>query len=113
MERDVHHQDEKHHQHGEAHDQHAEMANADRKGGGRRLFRKARREMAKQRLAAGSADDNSCGAADHGGAGKDGVRRSRRVFGAQGCIAGLLLGRIRLASEKSLVDEKIAAFEQS
>ena len=113
MERDVHHQDEQHHQHGEAHDQHAEAANADRKGGGRRLFRKARREMAERRLAAGSADQNRCGAADHGGAGKDGVRRSGGVFGAQGCIAGLLLGRVGLARQQSLVDEEIAAFEQS
>src|SRR5664279_1650032 len=89
------------------------MANADRKCGGRWLFRKARREMAKRRLAAGSADYNRCGAADHGGSGKDGVRRSGRVLCAQGFIACLLLGRVGLAREESLVDEKLAAFEQS
>ncbi len=112
LERDVHHQDEQHHQHGQPHDQHAETANADRKGGGRRLFRQARREMAERRLAAGSANDNGCSAADHGCAGKYGVRRSGRVFCAQGCVTGVLFGRVGLACEESLVDEKVAAFEQ-
>ena len=112
MEGDVHHQDEQHHQHGQAHDQHAEAANADRKGGGRRLFRQARREMAERRPAAGSADDNRRGAADHRGAGKYGVRRSGGVFRARGCVTGLLLGRVRLAGEESLVDEQVAAFKQ-
>ena len=112
LERDVHHQDEQHHQHGQPHDQHAETANADREGGGRRLFRQARREMAERRPAAGSADDDGCGAADHGCAGKYGVRCSGRVFRAQGCVTGLLFGRIGLAGQESLVDEKVAAFEQ-
>ena len=65
-----------------------------------------------RRPAAGPADDDRCGAADHGGAGKDGVRRSGRIFGARGRIAGLLLGRVWLAGQERLVDEEIAAFEQ-
>ena len=112
MEGNVHDQDKQHHQHGEAHDQHAETANADRKSGGRRLFRQARREMAERRLAAGPADENRRRAADHRGAGKDGVRRSGGVFGARRGVAGLLLCRVRLAREERLVDEQIAAFEQ-
>jgi len=68
--------------------------------------------MAERRPAARAADDNRCGAADHGGSGKDGVRSSGGIFGAQGCIAGLLFGRIWLAREESLVEEEIAAFEQ-
>ena len=62
--------------------------------------------------AAGSADDDRCGAADHRGAGKDGVRCAGGVFGARRRVAGLLLGRVRLAGQERLVDEQIAAFEQ-
>ena len=51
-------------------------------------------------------------AADHGCTGKYGVRRSGRVFSTQGCITGLFFGRVRLACEESLVDEKITAFKQ-
>src|ERR1019366_1436374 len=91
----------------------AKPANADRKIGGRRLFGQARRKVAESRLPAGSANNNSCGAADDGGSGEDGVRRSGGVIRAQRRIAGLLLGGVRLSGQQRLVDEEVAAFEQS
>ena len=64
-------------------------------------------------LAAGPADDDGRRAADHGGAGKDGVRCSSGIFGAGGRIAGQLLCGVGLAREEGLIDEEIAAFDKA
>src|SRR5271170_3275274 len=69
--------------------------------------------MAQSRLATSSADSNRCSAADHRGAGKHSVGGSSGVFGARRGIATLLLDGVWLPGQKCLVDEKIAAFEQS
>jgi hypothetical protein len=112
MEVDVHDQNEQHHQYGKSHDQHAESADTDGEGGGRRFLRQAGREMAKRRPAAGSTDDNRRRAADHRGAGEHGVGGAGWIFRARRGIAGLLFRRIRLPGQQSLIDVEIAAFQQ-
>ena len=81
---------------------------------GRRLLRKARRKSAERRPAAGAADQDGGGAADHGCAGEDGVRCRRPGSPRRGALSlACFFRRVGFAGQQRLVDVKVAALQQA